>query len=193
MIYVAIVLIVIIVTFLLMVLLRKMQYDKTHINLLDLSDQIGGKVIRKSFANQPIYQGVYNNKVMQISFSKDKVGSEPVYYINFSMAISVGITLTITSLKWLKEMNEEDNVNRENTIQIDNFILRSSDSILLNKIANSDQIKSILNELEPFAYLLISSDGLLFDKQSTDILNDTKVDVMSKTIINLAELVKLSF
>ena len=193
MIFILISFIAIILLVILMIILRKMQYDKTHVNLLDLTDQIGGKVIRKSFANQPVYQGVFNDKILQISFSKDKVGSQSVYYINFSMAISVRSTLTITSKKWLADMNEESNLNPENTKIIDGFVLRSQDNSLLDSVSNSAEILVILKQLEPFAYLLISPDGLLFDQQSNDILLDTQVKRMTETISNLSDLVRLSF
>ncbi|MCB0280106.1 MAG: hypothetical protein KDD94_11410 [Calditrichaeota bacterium] len=185
--------IVLIALIILMIVLRKMQYDKTHINLLDLSDQIGGKVIRKSFANQPVFQGNYNGGILQISFSKDKIGSEHVYYINFSMGISVKSTVTITSKRWLQAMDESDNLNTENTVSIDGFVLRSTNKTLLKNLSESNKMQSILQKLEPFAYLLISPDGLLFDKQSTDILADTHVDKMKSTITDLADLVTIGF
>ena len=94
-----------IITFILflfvLIYLRKFQYDKTHQTLLDLVEDIGGKVVRKSFAAQPMYVGEYRGSHIQITFSTDKLDAKRVDYITISFVLSPPHLVTISSKKWL--------------------------------------------------------------------------------------------
>ena len=160
----------------LLIFLRKLQYDRTHFNLLELSDKIGGRVVRKSFATQPVFQGEYDKKVVQISFSSDHLDSKRQDYITYSMNYNLESSVTFSDIKWLEKMDEKAEESDTVKIMGNRFIARSKDKKLLNKIVKDAEVLENLLQLNGLAYLMYSPDGMLSEQLSAEYIVDTKVD-----------------
>jgi hypothetical protein len=167
-----------------LIYLRKLQYDRTHINLLNLADEIGGRVLRKSFANQPVYQGEYKNRVVQISFSSDHLDSKRQDYITYSINYQFNSSVTISDTHWLNKMGEKAEETDTAIVFGDRFLIRSKDKKILDLFEKNAEILQDLFELNGLAYLMFSPDGMLSEQLSAEYIVDTKVD----KIVNRLEL-----
>lgn len=174
----------------LLIFLRKIQYDRTHQNLLDLRDEIGGVVERKSFLNQPKYRGEYNNIPIQIAFSGDKINGERVSYISYSFVKSFRSQTSIASREWFEAMGQE--FKEENDlILIDHFAIRSNSPKVLKDLKKEDQLKTKLIALEPFAYIMFSQAGLMCEIKSAQLVVDIEKDHVIKILDAIVALIPL--
>lgn len=169
------------VSFGVLVFLRKLQYDRTQYNLLDLKKEIGGEVRRTSFLQQPVYRGKYKSIDFQISFSGDKVGGERVSYITYSFVQSFKKSLTVGTRSWFAEMDV--NVDAEpDMLTIGEFALRSNSKTLLKTLAADTHFVECLEGIGNFAYMMFSDAGLMFEVKSAQIVADIEHKNVIKTL-----------
>ena len=103
MLYVLAFFVLVLVVLLLLIWLRKAQFDAVHRNFLDLEDHYGGRVIRNGFAIRPKYSGVFKENRMSISISSEKKTDDHPrqFYISIYMQAPSQINFTVLSNSWL--------------------------------------------------------------------------------------------
>lgn len=188
--YIVYVPIILLVFYLLINYLRKLQWDAVHSNLFDLVDEFGGDVYRRGVLARPVFHGTYKNCEVTINFSQERINSKRRNYINISIDKKINKSITIVSLDWIKAQNESTD---------DLEIITMDDSqeygIRLKNINNTkkNELKSQLKELIPFNYIFLGQTGLIFEKESNNLGSETKVDSLKpyiEIIYNLSGIFK---
>jgi hypothetical protein len=164
-----------------LIFLRKIQYDRTHHNLLDLKSDIGGEVRRTSFLQQPLYRGKHKGFDFQISFSNDKIEKERVSYITYSFVRTSKSQLTIGTKTWFAEMGVEIE-DQKDILVVNDFVFRSNSAMLLKKMQTDQFVLTKLNELGNFAYMMFSNAGIMFEMKSGQIVVDTDKEQILKIL-----------
>lgn len=173
---------------LMLLFLRKAQFDAIHQNFLDLEDAYGGQVIRGGFAVRPRYAGRFKGQDIVVSISTEKTEGERRYYIAVSMEAASRLNFFIKSTDWLgkKEVAEDQ---KERTLSILNgqYLLEAKSSADLKKVDLAIFEKLVAN-LPPFAYILIGNSRMLLERISQRILDDTKLEAMQPVFEGMYQL-----
>jgi len=171
-----------------MILLRKFHFDTIHRNLLDLEDKYGGKVIRGGFAIRPKYSGDYKGKKVSvtITYSKEKDGRK--YYIELTMQAKSKLQFSILGPN-LMEGQELSPERKEKIITLgkDNYLLEVTDPSHIKSL-NIKKISNIVTKMYPFVFILITKTGLMLERVSNDLINDTDIRQLGNLFKNLYEL-----
>ena len=103
MIFIVIGLILTILVFVVLIWLRKVQFDAVHKNFLDLVDKYGGRVIRDGFAIRPKFSGLFKDCRLSISISSEKKTEENPrrFYISIYFQSPGKLNFTVMSNDWL--------------------------------------------------------------------------------------------
>jgi hypothetical protein len=185
---IAIALVVIIAILAAMIFLRKLHFDTIHRNLLDLEDKYGGKVIRGGFAIRPKYSGDYKGKKVSvtITYSKEKDGRK--YYIELTMQAKSKLQFSILGPN-LMEGQEIPPERKEKIITLgkDNYLLEVTDPSHIKSL-NIKKISNIVTKMYPFVFILITKTGLMLERVSNDLINDTDIRQLGNLFKNLYEL-----
>jgi hypothetical protein len=155
--------------FAVLVWLRKVQYDGIHRNFLNLVDHYGGRIVRPGFASRPKYSGKFNDFPLTVSFSTEKKSESR------SRQFYVSIFLQSPGkINWLSESQLQAMSGRfVHWLSNKAYLIEVTDKKLLRKIDVS-RIEKILEKLHPFAYVLVSKRGLILEKLSHNLLQDTE-------------------
>ena len=94
------------VIFFLLNYVRKMQWDRIHINLLELADEIAGEIYRRNFLARPVFHGKYNGHELTINFSSERVGKTRSHYMDIALNKKIKSSFTISSKKWLSQQQD---------------------------------------------------------------------------------------
>jgi hypothetical protein len=173
--------------------LRKLQWDAIHNNLLDLTNEIGGEVLRQGMLGRPIFHGKYKNLDITINFSTERSKKGRRNYIDISVGRNFKQTLTISALDWLKE-REESALDEFIEIKLDSqkkYGLRSKSGKDVIKKNMQQKFYSILQDMDPFSYVFIGYSGLLFEKHGGNLAMSTKHPALKQDIDNLIELTRV--
>jgi len=178
MLYLVISLAIITVAIFILIWLRKMQYDAIHRNFLDLIDRFGGKVVRGGFAIRPKYMGTVEGHQVSVSISserKHKDQSRKFYISIYSQARSL-VNFTILSNEWLNMDGGETLKGRFIKLIADkSYLLEVTEKKTFNKL-NFAKIEETIRGMHPFAYALISKNGLILERLSENLVRDTEYE-----------------
>ncbi len=194
MVYLFIGVVVISVSFIILIWLRKVQYDAIHRNFLDLVDQYGGRVLRDGFAIRPKFAGTFNHAKMSISISseKKKDGQSRQFYISVYMQIPGKTNFTILSNNWLNDQNTDNLSNRFlHKIYNKNYLVEVSRKENLKKL-DFKKIETLVNKMDPFAYVLVSKKGIILERLSQNLLKDTEYSCLQPLLEGMYELKEIS-
>ncbi|GAB4379564.1 MAG: hypothetical protein Kow0042_29080 [Calditrichia bacterium] len=190
MVYVILILAGLLLVFLLLVWLRKVQFDAVHRNLLDLVDHYGGKVIRGGFAVRPRYSGTYKDLPLTVNISAERKtkNSPRQFYISVFLKAASAINFTVMSNVWLGE-RDHSKTGKIFTRQIFNkeYVVEVAEKKFL-KMLNFEKLESFVKRLHPFAYTLVSRNGLIFERLSQNLIKDTEFEVLDRTLLALYDL-----
>jgi len=181
---------ILIILFILVNYLRKLQWDAVHANLVKLEDEIGGKILRKSMLSRPVYHHKYKENDITINFSSERTKKGRSNYINFSFGNEFKNTFTISSIQWLEE-REESTAEYEVFEKLQEYGIRKKDKINILKKSNEENFITILKNLDPFNYLFVGHTGILFERKCENLAMDTKNPKLRNTIDTLIELIKV--
>lgn len=172
--------------------LRKLHLDAIHFNFLELVDHIGGQVIRKGFLTRPVYHGSFKSIELTINFSSERAQNKRRHYLDISMAKNANYNITISTLDWISDRNEEsssDFVPLEIPGDVNYVILKQENVTYVKKI-NEQKFKECIKDLSPFTYIYIGKNGILFERECNNIAQCTKSPNLEDTIEQLFELSK---
>ncbi len=145
-------------------------------NLHELADSIGGSVIRKGFLARPIYHGRYRDMDLTINFSTDRAGGKRNNFIDISIGIDLKRVYTISSLKWISESaagSVEDFETLELTTKTKYGIRQNTGKKIFGQKAAA-KLKQYIQDLDPFRFLHVSHNGILFEKEGENLGVSTK-------------------
>ncbi len=167
--------------------LRKLHWDIIHRNLLDLVDEIGGKVIRQGMLGRPIYHGQYNNLDITVNFSTERIKSGRKNLIDISIGTPLKQSFTISSFDWLNEREESaieefEEFNMDGTIRYG--IRKSSDTTDIN-----EKLQTFLKELDPFLFLFVGTNGILFEKEGGNLAISTRHPELKNQLMSISALI----
>ena len=172
--------------------IRKIQFDAIHQNFLDLEDHYGGKVYRGGFAVRPKYIGLYEEIKLSISISSEKKSERQSrrFYISVYLEAPSLINFTVMSSNWLNlEKNDMSQRHVKNIFE-NNYLVEVSEKRVLSRL-NLKKIEEVVQQMHPFAYVLISKKGLILERISTNLVEDTKfekLDTLVKLLNNLGQI-----
>ncbi|UCF65639.1 MAG: hypothetical protein JSW33_07330 [bacterium] len=174
--------------------LRKAQYDAIHRNFLDLVDQYGGRVVRDAFAIRPKFMGKFMDTTVTVSFSsekKDKNKSRQYYISIFLQANSI-INFSILSMDWLSKEGQNKLGDRiVKNIFDQKYLIEVSDKELMKNL-NSKAIETMVSRMHPFAYALVTKKGIILERLSQNLIEDTEFTQINELLEALYGLTKIS-
>ncbi len=171
--------------------LRKLHWDVIHNNLLDLVDDIGGKVIRQGMLGRPIYHGRYEELDITINFSTEKGEKGRKNLIDISIGIPLKQAFTISAYNWLKEREESA------TEEFTDIDLGGSKEYGMRNTSGKDIVKNnmqkkfhdILKRLDPFNFLFVGRNGLLYETEGGNLAVSTKHPAIKSDIMAIYDLI----
>jgi hypothetical protein len=166
----------------LIMLLRKIQFDNVHNNLLEIQEQYDGEVIRRGFAALPVFHGKFHNGVLVINFSTlrgDKGGREG--YATFSWDIQLPFPITVFSKAWLEMHPTDDNPDTRN-IFIEKLRISSPNENVLALAEKQPGLFAPLQTLDHFVYFFASNRGVMFEVSIESLDLGSKPDFLNATL-----------
>ena len=193
MIYAIIVAAVLLVLLLSLVWLRKVQFDAVHRNFLDLIDNFGGKVARSGFAIRPRYSGKFKELPLAISISSEKKSKDRsrLYYIAVYLKSVSKYNFTIMSVDWL-DGRDHSKAGKSFVRKIfdKQYVVEVTDKQLLKKL-NFSGIEKVVGKIDPFAYVLVSRRGIILERVSVNLIQDTEFKNLRKLVEGIYQLSNL--
>jgi hypothetical protein len=185
--------ILVLAVLLLLIWLRKAQFDAVHRNFLDLEDHYGGRVIRNGFAIRPKYSGVFKDNRMSISISSEKKTDDHPrqFYISIYMQVPSQINFTVLSNSWLSKKTETTKKKRFiKKIVRDHYSIEVTDNAIFTRI-NIPRLEKLIESMDPFAYILVSKRGLILERLSDDLIADTEFNKLNQLLTSMEQLTRI--
>lgn len=184
MIYAIIVVSVLLLFMVVLVWLRKVQFDAVHRNFLDLIDNFGGKVVRSGFAIRPRYSGKFKELPLAISISSEKKSKDRsrLYYIAVYLKSVSEYNFTIMSLDWLDGRDHsKEGKSFVRKIFDEQYVVEVTDKQLLKKL-DFNGIEKVVGKIDPFAYVLVSRRGVILERVSVNLIQDTEFENLRRLV-----------
>lgn len=173
---------------LIMVWLRKINFDAIHQNFLEMEDVYGGKVIRNGFAVRPRFAGEFKGKEFSISITSDKSDGKRVYYIALAMQARSKINFSVLDHRSLADVEiPEERRERMLAFGDDRYMLEVGKKYHITKVDLND-LTSAIRKIDPFVYILVGKTNILLERASNDIFQDTKLAVIEPILDGMYEL-----
>jgi hypothetical protein len=189
-----IVIFVIVAVLILLIWLRKVQFDAVHRNFLDLVDNFGGKVHRGGFAIRPRYSGNFKEFPVSISISSEKKekNQNRLFYISIYYKAEGNHNFTVLSNDWLTERDPAEKSKRPfRLILKEKYRLEVAKDDILKKI-DITSLEKIIETIDPIAYALVSQKGIILERISTNLIKDTEFDRLNTLLEGLCRLKNLT-
>ncbi len=184
MLYILIVFLAVFFLWVILVYLRKTMWDAIHRNLLDLEDQIGGKVIRRNFLTRPAFHGKFDGVSFTINFSSEKISGSRMNYIDLSFDTPANYSVTISSKSWLDQHQtgqlEDYKILRNDADQ--EFIIRPASREGVKALIKKKALKDFINEFRNLAYLFVGQSGLICEWIPEEIIKATEYETLLKRL-----------
>jgi hypothetical protein len=166
--------------------LRKVQYDSVITNFKDLEQPLKGKVFRANIFSRPYFKGQIGSNEVTIGFTSERKGGKRDIYLYYTLACQSPVQLSIISTDWLQHRGEEMESN--NIPLLNNRFLLQTNSNLSQKLVK--EIEKLISDIPTFAYILVAETGILMERISTNLIDDTSKDVNMRIIQTLNKLAK---
>ena len=173
--------------------LRKAQYDAIHRNFLDMEDKYGGRVMRDGFAARPKFMGKFKDSTVSVSFSSEKKDKNQTrrYYISIFLQAHSNINFSILSMDWLSKDGQSKLSDRiVHSIFDHKYLIEVSNEPLMKKL-NHNQIEHIVSHMHPFAYALVTKKGIILERLSQNLVEDTAFNHLNELLEALYSLKKI--
>jgi len=167
------------VLFLILVWLRKVQYDAIHRNFISMEDKFGGKVVRKSSLFRPFYAGKVKGREVRVGFTSEKYQNKRNYYVNYTLECSAKIQGSIIENKWY-ESRDEKSKDEMQPILDGKFWLQAKGNIPKGL---SKKLETQLKNFPEFSYALIANTGMILERTTEKLADDSEAEI-NNTIIS---------
>ena len=180
MIYLFIVFLILIGAWFFMVWIRKTMWDAVHRNLLDLEDQIEGKVMRRGFASRPFFHGKYNGYDITINFSSEKTAGKRLTYVDISYSIQSMVSFSVSEKDWLTSQQAETprDFSEWQNAAGKILVLRPISDKQVQKLLGNKTFKNIFDQQGDLAYIFVSKTGLLYEYITEEVIKSTEPDAL---------------
>ncbi len=188
------ILIVILVLWAVLIYIRKTMWDAVHRNLLDLEDAYEGKVIRRSFASRPVFQGTFMDAALTINFSSERNRNDRRNYIDISYEKTCPVSLTISNRQWLESQETDEKPKEFETVYNHGgtaFLLMPASQTVVKQLQETDAFINCLDEMDDLSYIFFGKTGVICEFRSEQVIPDTKFDIMEKRLHLLNRLINL--
>ncbi len=182
----------ILITWIILLYIRKSLWDVVHRNLLALEDNFEGKIIRKSFLARPVFHGKINGAQVTLSFSSAKSANGRVTYLNISYDLPTKTSLTLSAKNWLEEQNAgelDDYTTLENDYG-EKFIIRPISNKIVKQLTEDTILMEFINEFRNLAYYFSGKTGILCEYIIDQTAEATKFDQLNKRLLLIEKLTK---
>jgi hypothetical protein len=193
MIYAIIISVILILILLVLVWLRKVQFDAVHRNFLDLVDHYGGRIIRNGFAIRPKYSGSFNKRRISLSISTEAKTSEHPrrYYISIYVQAPGVLNFSILSNEWRNCQEGSENKKRySRNIANKQYCIEATTNKIFRKL-KLEKLEKIVLRMHPFAYALVSKNGIILERLSENLIVDTEFSRLSVLLDAINDLTKI--
>ena len=174
-------------TLLVLLFLRKVQFDAIHHNFLDLEDELGGKVIRHGFASRPRFTGTYKGQDFSINITSEKEGKERRYYIGVTMEVEASTKFTVMAADWLNRKDDSSNQRKLTPLLDGKYMLEAAKPAKVYGM-NLHRIEKGLAATDPFAYVLVTNHSMLLERITTNLIEDTRITPIRSLLDGMNEL-----
>lgn len=178
---------------LVLVWLRKVQFDAVHRNFLDLVDHYGGKVVRSGFAVRPRFSGEMHGLPVSVSLYSEKQEKDKPrqFYISVYLKAEAKANFTILAQDWIKERSgEKRKQGARKPILNKSFMIETANKKMLKSLNIAD-LERVVKNISPLAYVLVSKKGLIAERISTNLIKDTEFEKIQPLLEGLYELSQL--
>ncbi len=173
-----------------MVWIRKTMWDAVHRNLLDLEDQIDGRVQRKGFAGRPFFHGHFKGSEVTINFSSEKKGDKRHTYVDISYSVSSKFAFSVSEKGWLLAQQAgplEDFLELE-TDSGQKMILRPASSKEVKALSINKEFLKILDAQVDMAYIFGGQRGMLYEYITEEVIKATEPEQLLTRLTMLEHL-----
>lgn len=170
--------------------LRKLHLDALHFNLLELADDIEGRIIRRGFLSRPVYHGRYKNVDLTINFSSERAQKKRRQYLDISLATELKNNLTISTRNWIENRNEASTADFK-TLEIngeEEYVIKHALDADFLKKNQSEKFSGKVQALIPFAYIFCGQNGIMFERECENLAVCTKKPRLRETVEALYQL-----
>lgn len=181
MIYVLSIIALIFLFWILLMYVRKSQWDTIHRNLLDLEDHYEGKVIRRGFAARPFFHGRVDGHPFTLNLSSERINDERINYVDISWDLPVKESLTIADFNWLKKRRDKnaEELKLIKSEQGKEFALIHSNKGRLEQLLNSKTIQTFVSQFENLSYVFLGKTGLICEFSADNLASATEFKNLS--------------
>ena len=178
---------------LILIYLRKLHWDIIHHNLFDLSDEIGGKIVRHGFASRPFYYGIYRGYKLTVNFSSEKTKKGRRNYLDISINKKINKSITIASVEWLKDNNADllKNFTPFQDRAINKYGISRTGRQKSCSGNLEQKIKKYLISISDFNFIFFGASGVLLEIVCDNLAYATKHPRLKVNIDTLLSLVKV--
>ncbi len=188
---ITIITVVLFITWLILIFIRKSLWDAVHRNLIDLVDAYNGKIHRKNYASRPVFKGKINNVDFTVSFSSGRTAGKRNNYINFSLDQTADILLTIAEHDWLIE--NEGKAEGLTRFQISDdkiYLIRPANNRKIERLINKKDFRRVLAQFDGLAYFFVGKSGTLCEFNTERVDQDSKFENLKRTLNQILLLLK---
>lgn len=183
---------VILITWIILLYIRKSLWDMVHRNLLALEDNFDGRIIRKNFLARPVFHGKIKHIHVTLSFSSARSANGRLTYLNISYNLPTKTSLTLSAKKWLEEQNAgglDDYTIIENDYG-EKFIIRPISNKIVQQLIKNTIIIEFINEFRDLAYYFSGKTGILCEYIIDQAVQATQFDQLNKRLLLIEKLTK---
>ncbi len=169
---------------LLLLYVRKSQWDTIHRNLLDLEDHFEGKVIRRGFAARPFFHGQVEGHPFTLNLSSERIDNERINYVDISWDLPVSETLTIAEFSWLKKRRDKDDAQLKllKSDQGKEFALMHKNKNRLEQLVTSPVIQQFVSQFENLCYVFLGKTGLICEFSAENLASATEFNSLKSKL-----------
>jgi hypothetical protein len=184
---------VILITWFILLYIRKSLWDMVHRNLLALEDNFEGKIIRKSFLARPVFHGKIKGVHVTLSFSSAKSANGRITYLNISYDLPTKTSLTLSAKKWLEEQDAgelDDFTTIENNYG-EKFIIRPISNKIVKQLIKDTIIFEFINEFRDLSYYFSGKTGILCEYIIEQAAEATQFEQLNKRLLLIEKLTRI--
>lgn len=180
---VLIIFIAVMVLYVILIWLRKFQYQGVYLNFKELEEKFHGRAVAPTLATRPFFKGQINGREISIGITTERKAGRRDVYIYFTIGCSCKFQLSVISRDWMK--NRDENQILDRVVLDEKYLLQSKQSIPEKELK---ELKKIINALPDFAYILIAETGIILELISGNLIDDTSPAIIEKIIRQLNRL-----
>lgn len=148
--------------------------------------------MRQGFFARPVYHGRYRDADVTINFSGERSKKGRANLIDISLTTALHKSITISSFPWLQEIGEKT-ISEYQPLPGDYapvYGIRLAESPELKTRLSSADFQEAITILNPFRFVFMSPRGVLFEKESEHLPQNTRHPRLREQLDGLIKLIR---